>query len=125
MKQWEIDLGIHHKELEFDFDEPLPEKEWPKAIEYCCNDVVATEIVFNERKADFLARCILADLAGGAPNDTTNQLTTKIVFGNEKNPQLNYVNLEETFPGYEFVRGVDGKMHNMYRGTDVSFGGYV
>lgn len=29
------------------------------------------------------------------------------------------------FPGYEFTIGDDGKMHNMYRGTDVGFGGYV
>lgn len=125
LKRWQIDLGIHHKELEFDFNEELPEKYWPLAVEYCCNDVIATEIVFNERKADFLARCILADLAGGTPNQTTNQLTTKIVFGNDRNPQLNYVHLEEFFPGYEFVRGEDGKMHNMYRGVDLGFGGYV
>ena len=31
-----------------------------------------------------------------------------------------------SFPGYEFVRfGEDGKPHNMYRGTDVGFGGYI
>lgn len=30
-----------------------------------------------------------------------------------------------SFPGYEFVRGEDGKMHNMYRGVDLGFGGYV
>ena len=30
------------------------------------------------------------------------------------------------FPGYEFVRfGEDGKRHNMYRGIDLGFGGYV
>lgn len=29
------------------------------------------------------------------------------------------------FPGYEFVKGEDGKYHNMYRGEDVGFGGYV
>lgn len=30
------------------------------------------------------------------------------------------------FPGYEFVRfGEDNKSHNMYRGEDVGFGGYV
>lgn len=29
------------------------------------------------------------------------------------------------FPGYECVRGEDGKWHNMYRGTDVGRGGYV
>ena len=31
-----------------------------------------------------------------------------------------------TFPGYEFVPcGDDGKPHNMYKGEDVGFGGYV
>lgn len=30
-----------------------------------------------------------------------------------------------SFPGYEFVKGEDKKMHNMYRGTDLGFGGYV
>lgn len=30
-----------------------------------------------------------------------------------------------SFPGYEYVKGPDNKMHNMYRGTDVGFGGYV
>ena len=30
-----------------------------------------------------------------------------------------------SFPGYEFVKDENGKMHNMYRGTDVGFGGYV
>lgn len=30
------------------------------------------------------------------------------------------------FPGYEFVQfGEDGKAHNMYRGTDIGFGGYI
>jgi len=30
-----------------------------------------------------------------------------------------------SFPGYEYVKGKDGKYHNMYRGTDVGRGGYV
>lgn len=30
-----------------------------------------------------------------------------------------------SFPGYEFVCGEDGKMHNMYMGTDLGFGGYI
>lgn len=31
-----------------------------------------------------------------------------------------------SFPGYEFVKfGEDGQSHNMYRGEDVGFGGYV
>lgn len=29
------------------------------------------------------------------------------------------------FPGYEFVMGEDKKMHNMYRDTDLGFGGYI
>ena len=125
LKKWEVELGLHHQELEFDFNEPLPEKDWPKAIEYCSNDVIATEGVFDHNQTDWIARQILADLAGGNPNMTTNQLTTKIVFGDNRKPQLEYTHLEETFPGYEFVRGEDNKMHNMYRGTDVGMGGYV
>lgn len=30
-----------------------------------------------------------------------------------------------SFPGYEFKRLEDGKWHNIFRGTDVGFGGYV
>lgn len=31
-----------------------------------------------------------------------------------------------SFPGYQFVEfGEDGKPHNMYRGTDIGFGGYI
>ena len=125
LKKWEIDLGLKHNELELDFDEPAPEELWPKIIEYCGDDVDATEAVFDARHADWKARKILAVLANGTTNMTTNQLTTKIVFGNDKNPQLEYTNLEETFPGYKFVHGSDGKWKNMYRGTDVSMGGLV
>ena len=115
-------MGLKHDELEFDFNKPLPEEHWPRAIEYCGYDVDATEVVFDERQADWLAREILADLADGTVNMTTNQLTTRIVFGNERHPQLEYTYLEETFPGYEFVLGPD-KRCNMYRGTDVGMGG--
>lgn len=125
LKKWEVRLGINHNELEFDFNEPIPEELWPTVIKYCGDDVDATEAVFEDRLGDWTARKILADLANGTPNQTTNQLVTRIVFGNERNPKLEYTNLEETFPGYEFVRGADNKMHNMYRGTDVSMGGYV
>lgn len=120
LKKWEIELGIHHQELGLPWDKPVPEEMWVKVAEYCDNDVIATEAVFNHLKGDFTARLILADLAGMTPNDTTNSLTTRIIFGREKNPKLVYTNLEETFPGYEFK---DGK--NMYRGTDLGFGGYV
>ena len=125
LKKWEIELGLKHNELPLDFNEPVPEELWPKVIEYCGDDVDATEAVFEARRADWFARKILADLADGTPNMTTNQLTTRIVFGNEKHPQLEYTNLEETFPGYQFVQGSDGKWKNMYRGVDLGMGGYV
>ena len=66
---------------------------WDKIIEYCSNDVLATEAVFNARQEDWLARQILADLADGKVNDTTNSLTLKIVFGKERNPTLIYTDL--------------------------------
>ena len=95
LKKFEIDLGIHHQELGLPWDQPVPEDMWNKVAEYCVNDVIATEAVFNDqnRKADFTARQILADLAGMTVNDTTNSLTTKIIFGKEKNPKLVYTDL--------------------------------
>ena len=135
LKKWEIELGIHHKELGLPWDEPVPEEMWVKVAEYCDNDVLATEAVFNHLHGDFVAREILADLAGGKMNDTTNSLTTKIIFGKERNPQLVYTDLAtgETsdptyqrtdiltgFPGYQWIDRT-----NMYRGDDIGKGGWV
>lgn len=125
LKKWEIELGIHHQELGLPWDKPVAEELWPKVAEYCDNDVIATEKVFEARYADFIAREILADVAGMSVNDTTNSLTTRIIFGTNKHPNLVYTDLSEEFPGYEFVQGEDKKFHNMYRGEDVGFGGYV
>lgn len=146
LKKFEIELGIHHQELGLPWDQPVPEDQWEKVAEYCDNDVIATEAVFNARQADFIAREILADVAGMTVNDTTNSLTTRIIFGKEKHPRLVYTDLAtgesdalvevspdiltknntvNAFPGYEWVKGEDGRMHNMYRGTDLGLGGYV
>lgn len=143
LKKWEIELGIHHQELGLPWDEPVPEDMWFKVAEYCDNDVIATEAVFRHLQGDWTARQILADLAGMSVNDTTNTLTTRIIFGTERKPALVYTDLatgkqeglfecedglmryehkneNNAFPGYEFV---DGK--NMYRGTDLGKGGYI
>ena len=97
LKKWEIELGIHHQELGLPWDQPVPEELWPKVAEYCDNDVIATEAAFNHLQSDFLARQILADLAGGIVNDTTNTLTTRFIFGNNRKPQneFHYRNLAE------------------------------
>lgn len=93
LKKWEIELGIHHQELGLPWDQPVPEERWIEVAEYCDNDVIATEAVFNHLKGDWTARQILADLAGMSVNDTTNSLTTRIVFGNERKPKLVYTDL--------------------------------
>lgn len=93
LKKWEIELGIHHQELGLPWDKPVPEELWAKVAEYCINDVVATEAVWNHLQEDFKAREILADLSGGSVNDTTNTLMCKLIFGNEKHPKLVYTDL--------------------------------
>lgn len=135
LKKWEIELGIGHKELGLPWDQPVPEEKWTDVAEYCDADVLATEAVFNHLKGDWTARQILAEIAGMTVNDTTNTLTTRIIFGKEKKPKLVYTDLATgeasdpayqrtdiitAFPGYEFI---DGK--NIYRGTDVGKGGFV
>lgn len=97
LKKLEIEMGIHHQELGLPWDKPVPEELWVKVAEYCDNDVIATEAAFNYLSADWTARQILADLAEMTVNDTTNSLTTKIIFGKNRKPQsaFNYRNLAE------------------------------
>lgn len=132
LKKWEIELGIHHHELGMKWDEPVPEDRWEEVAGYCVDDVIATEAVWNARQADFVAREILADIAGMTVNDTTNSLTTRIIFGKERNPKLVYTDLStgkssdgtylemNKFEGYKYADG-----HNIFMGEDVGKGGYV
>lgn len=87
LKKWEIELGIHHQELGLPWDQPVPEERWIEVAEYCDNDVIATEAVFDHLSADWTARQILADVADLTVNDTTNSLTTRIIFGKNRKPQ--------------------------------------
>lgn len=152
LKKWEIDLGIHHQELGLPWDKPVPEEMWTKVAEYCDNDVIATEAVFNARKADFTARQILADVAGMTVNDTTNSLTTRIIFGNNRKPQnrFNYRDMSDEerdftkvpeyfmseiasgeynvfdkrgYPVFPGYKFKNGK--SFYRAEEVGEGGYV
>ena len=155
LKKFEIELGIHHQELGLPWDQPVPEDMWETVAKYCDNDVLATEAVFNHLSADWTARQILADLAGMSVNDTTNSLTTKIIFGGNRNPQdqFCYRNmadpilvlptgvhefLKEACP--EMMAHLHGDAHSLlpyfpgykyeggvstYRGEEVGEGGYV
>ena len=136
LKKWEIELDIHHQELGLPWDQPVPEELWDKVMDYCVNDVVATKATFHALSADFVAREILADISGLTVNHTTNQHTTKIIFGDDPNPQIQFVytDLSKMFPGYEYnAMGIDPKRYSgkivqgksIYRGEDPGEGGRV
>jgi hypothetical protein len=122
LKKFEIDLGILHMELDIPWDQPVDEKDWDRVVDYCVNDVRATEIVFEARKQDFVARQILAELSGLTVNDTTQNHTAKIIFGNDKqaNKKFVYTDLSKEFPGYKFELG-----KSYYKGEEPGEGGYV
>lgn len=122
LKKFEVALGIHHQEMGIPWDEPVDEELWDKVAEYCENDVLATEAVFNDRHEDFMARCLLSDLSGLRVNDTTRAHATRIIFGKDRTPQgkFVYTDLSEMFPGYKFDMG-----KSTYRGEETGEGGYV
>lgn len=122
LKKFEIDLGILHMELDLPWDLPVDESDWPRVVDYCVNDVEATEAVFEERKQDFVARQILAELSGMTVNDTTQNHTARIIFGNDKHPQKKFVytDLSKDFPGYTFELG-----KSLYKGEEPGEGGFV
>ena len=124
LKKWEIELGIKHQENSIPWDQPVPESQWDDIVEYCKNDVEATELVFDHLASDWGARKILAALSGLSVNDTTNQHTCALVFGKDRRPDKSkfvYTDLSEMFPGYTF----DKFKGSSYRGEDPGEGGYV
>lgn len=155
LKKLEIEMGIHHQELGLPWDQPVPEEKWVEVAEYCDNDVIATEAAFNYLSADWTARQILADLAGMTVNDTTNTLTTKFIFGNNRKPQNQFCYRDMSQPVYELDPEVEkflkeacpemmSRKHgeaksllpyfpgykfeggkSIYRGEEVGEGGYV
>ena len=107
LKMWEIELGLPHMEMEVDWAEDIPEENWPKLAEYCCNDVEATEQVFYATAEDFTAREIMCELTGMPLITTTNQLSARYIFGDAKEPwkEFVYPDLTKKFPGYSFRNG--------------------
>lgn len=122
LKKWEIELGIHHQEMGIPWDQSVPEEKWKEVADYCKNDVRATEAVFDHLAGDFQARKILAEIAGMNVNATTNQLTTRIIFGDVADPQKSFVypDLKRKFPGYVFENG-----KSYLNGVEIGEGGRV
>ena len=126
LKKWQIKLGIHHQEMDHPWDKPVPKELWAKVVEYCANDVVSTEVLLENRKNDLMARQILANLSGLTVNDTTRKHAEKIIFGNVRDPQKDFVytDLSKEFPGYKFDP-FDKIDKSTYRDETVGEGGYV
>lgn len=126
LKKYEIDLNIPHKELGLPWEEPVPEEMWEQVVDYCVNDVEATEATHKSRKQDFIARQVLADLSGLPVNSTTQNHASKIIFEGNRAPQdqFVYTDLSKQFVGYTFDPMVK-KGKSQYRGEDPSEGGYV
>lgn len=133
LKKWEFELGVKHVEMDIPWNQPVPDDMIQKVMEYCENDVYATEAVYDHLQADLMAREILADLSGLAVNATTQNHTAKIVFEGENKPQSSFVYTDLStgersdgtrdvvkFDGYKFDRGV-----STYLGEKVGEGGYV
>lgn len=138
LKKLEIELGIHHKEWDLPWDQSIPDNRVKEWMEYCSNDVIATEAVWNAYQSDWEAREMLAELSGLTVNDTTNSCTTRFIVGNDKNPQSQYIytDLATIFPGYAYdARGIDKECYNtgtklvsgksIYKGKDPGEGGYA
>lgn len=122
LKKWQIELGLTHKENHYPWDEYVDPSKWNEICKYCANDVITTEQVFNHIEQDFIARQILSELSGLSMNDTTQRHAEKIIFGDDPNPQSEfiYTDLSTIFPGYKFDAG-----KSYYRDEIVGEGGYV
>ena len=154
LKKWEIELKMNHKEMDLDWNADVREEDIPKIIEYCINDVEATEAVFYATEADFRAREILAKAAGMSVNATTNSLTAAIIFDKDKNTSdsLRWRDLSKPIAGWtseatrEFLQDYVGRFKerfdeqsvvpyfpgykfedgvSTYRGFEVGEGGFV
>lgn len=130
LKKWEIELNYIHFENAYDWDEPLPEDKWEEVGNYCANDVNATDKVFNAISSDVKVRLLISEMSGLLPINTNRQHITKIIFGDEKTPNLIYTDLSTAkqtyangddykgeylneFPGYEFdEHGIDPDRYN-------------
>lgn len=122
LKKFQIDLGIHHQELGLPWNEPVSEEDWERVADYCANDVISLEKIFEDRKEDYTARLILSELSGLSVNDTTQNHTARIIFGKDSKPQEKfiYTDLSDLFPGYSYEFG-----KSFYKGEEPGEGGYV
>lgn len=137
LKKYEIKFGARHLEWKYAWNVPVPKDKLQQWAEYCDNDVISAEMLFDYLQPDFEAREILAAMSGLTVNDTTNQHTIAILTHDIKDPQKQFVytDLSTIFPGYEHnSMGIDKSRYNedakivsgksIYRGEDPGEGGH-
>jgi len=134
LKKWQIVLGIHHMEMDIPWDQPVPKERINDVVKYCGNDVTSLKEVFKACKQDFVARQALAEMSGLEVNNSTRQHAIRIMFGDERNPQKDFVytDLSEMFgeskkgadDGYKFDP-YNKTEKSTFRGEVVGEGGYV
>ena len=122
LKKWQVVLGLRHLESPLPWDEPVPDDRVADVAEYCENDVETLEQTLDHRLQDWVARKILLDLSGLSMNAKTAEHVAKILFGDDRKPQdqFVYTDLSTIFPGYKFELG-----KSSYKGENPSEGGYV
>ena len=129
LKKWEIQLEQEgklppnsHMEMNVNWNDNIPEEQWPTLAEYCEHDVIATEAVFYATQEDFKAREIMCELTDMPLITTTNQLSAAYIFGNVKEPwhEFVYPDLKKKFPGYVFENG-----KSYFNGVLIGEGGRV
>lgn len=145
LKAWEIFFGASHIEWDRPWTWAVPKDDWTRFAEYCDNDVISDEMLFDYLQSDFESRVILSKLSGLPINDSTNRHTTELLTHGINDPQSQYVYTDLSkmtwddgtlvFPGYEFNNaGVDParyipgtktvSMKSIYRGEDPGEGGH-
>ena len=108
LKKWEIKLGITHLEWDRDWTQPVPKALWDKFKEYCKNDAVSLEKVFDATHNEFVAKEMLVDLVPGSTMiDSTNSISTKFVKGDADHLELVYTDFTT---GKQYGDGVPYQM---------------
>lgn len=135
LKKWELQLGIHHQECCYPWDEDLPEEAFEAVEGYCRNDVRASKAVFHANQADWNARLALLAMVramyGDAvklnENSSTNEITAGLIFGGNKDAKREFVytDLSVEFPGYTYEKVSEGKIESYYRHRKLGEGGLV
>lgn len=95
-----------HKELGLPWDQPVKEELWEQVAEYCDNDVITTEEVWLYTQPQFKAREILADIAGGNVNMSTNALTERII-GLEKTFNYRFLGDKPEGPSFTYKEAIE------------------